>query len=181
MRMQRIAERYRASSLLQAVVTCVLVAGTLDISDALIFYGIRGTPPLLLLQVIASGVLGRPALRGGVAVALAGLAIHYLITSIWVTIFFLILARFPVIRRYPTASGTLYGLIIYVVMNFVVLPHSHYVGHHSFRMPVFPNAVLALVFCIGLPIAHFSSVYFARGYPRQPVSQAGLERRSTTR
>jgi hypothetical protein len=68
-----------------------------------------------------------------------------------------------------------------VVMNFVVLPHSHYVGHHSFRMPVFPNAVLALVFCIGLPIAHFSSVYFARGYPRQPVSQAGLERRSTTR
>ena len=181
MKMQGFAERYRAWSALQAITICVVVAGTLDISEALIFYWIRGTSPLLLLQVIASGVLGPPALHGGVPVALAGLGIHYLITSIWVTLFFLVSARFPLICRYPAASGTLYGLVIYVVMNFVVLPRSRFIGHHSFRIPVFPNAVLALVFCMGLPIAYFSWAYFARGYPRRAISQTGPERGSAAR
>jgi len=177
MSIQSVAGRYRASSVLQAITTCTLVAGTLDITEALIFYWIRGTPPLVLLQVIASGVLGPVALRGGVPVALLGLGLHYLITSIWVTLFFLVSARFPLIPCYSAASGTLYGLVIYAVMNFFVLPHSRYVGHHSFRFPIFPNAIAALVFCMGIPIAYFARAYFAQVYPGQTVSATELQSR----
>ena len=41
-----------------------LVSGTLDITDALVFYGLRGAKPTVILQSIASGLLGRGAFRG---------------------------------------------------------------------------------------------------------------------
>ena len=37
------------------------VAGTLDISDALVFHGVRGVAPWRILQAIASGLLGPQA------------------------------------------------------------------------------------------------------------------------
>jgi hypothetical protein len=43
-----------------------LVSGTLDITDALVFYGLRGAKAIATLQSIASGLLGRAAFRGGV-------------------------------------------------------------------------------------------------------------------
>ena len=58
------------------------------------------------------------------------------------------------LTRRPVSSGLIYGVIVYVVMNFAVLPIT--------AIPPRPaaitlvnriNAVLALMFCIGLPIA----------------------------
>jgi hypothetical protein len=53
-------------------------------------------------------------------------------------------------------TGTLYGLLIYAVMNYAVLPLSRQVGHPAFSVPVFVNAVFALILCMGLPIAMIS-------------------------
>jgi hypothetical protein len=146
----------RIPSLAKAIASCVLIAGTLDIADALLFYGLRGTPPLLLLQVIASGLLGPSALHLGLPGAFLGLAIHYSITCAWATLFILASLRFPALRRRPGLSGPFYGLLIYVVMNFVVLPHTREVGHRVFTLPVTSNAIAALVLCMGLPIAIIS-------------------------
>jgi hypothetical protein len=143
-------------SLLKTAAACVLVAGTLDISDALLFYGIRGTPPRVLLQAIASGLLGPSAFHGGAPTALLGLAIHYFITFVWATLFVVSSLKFPVLSRYAIVAGTLYGLLIYAVMNYAVLPLSREVGHPAFRVPVLVNAVFALVLCMGLPIAMIS-------------------------
>lgn len=137
-----------------AVALCILIAGTLDIADALLFYGIRsGTSPQLLLQVIASGLLGAQALRLGLAGALLGLAIHYSITAAWSTLYVLAALRLPTLVKRPGITGPLYGLLIYFVMNFLVLPHTREVGRRSFAIPVVLNAVAALIFCMGLPIA----------------------------
>jgi hypothetical protein len=141
---------------LSALAACVLIAGTLDISDALIFYGLRGSHPLVLLQVIASGLIGPTALRGGVKTALLGLAIHYTITCAWAALFLLAVSKLPIARWHPLLSGTLYGLLVYVVMTYLVVPHTRLVGHPHFHLVVFVNAVLALVFCIGIPIAYIS-------------------------
>ncbi|HEX9198550.1 MAG TPA: hypothetical protein VF865_03260 [Acidobacteriaceae bacterium] len=143
-------------SVVQAMVLCILVAGTLDISDAFIFFGFRGTPPERLLQGIASGLLGPSALHRGMPVALLGLAIHYFITWVWATLFIVGSLRFPVLRKCPAVSGPLYGLLIYGIMNYIVLPHSRVGGHPAFKLPVFVNGVAALVFCMGLPIAVIS-------------------------
>ena len=56
-----------------------LIGGILDISDALIFSGLRGVPPERLLQGIARGLLGARAMQGGWAAAILGLALHFLI------------------------------------------------------------------------------------------------------
>src|ERR1035441_8245875 len=138
---------------MKAVAACVPIAGTLDILDALIFYGLRGTPPVLLLQVIASGLLGPSALQRGLPAALLGLAIHYCITSAWATLFLVASIRFRALRRHPVISGSIYGLLIYAVMNYIVLPHSREVAPPSFWVSISGNAVAARVFCMGLPIA----------------------------
>jgi len=116
-------------SFFKALALCLLIAGTLDISDALIFYGLRGVPPLGLLRFIAACLVGVSALHGGLGMAALGLAIHY-------------------------TSGLLYGSLIYLIMNFVVLPLTRLPPRtHHLAPAVLINGVLALVLFMGLPIA----------------------------
>ncbi len=150
------------SRFFKALALCLLIAGTLDISDALIFYGLRGVSPRLLLQNIAGGLLGPSAFHGGVATALLGLAIHYAITFCWAALFLLAATRLRFLTRYAALSGLLYGGIIYCVMNFVVLPLTRLAGHIHHPTPgVLLNAVLALLLCMGLPIALITRHFFA--------------------
>jgi len=140
-------------SLAAAILASTLIAGTLDICDALVFYGLRGTSPGLLLGVIASGLLGPAALANPMSGALIGLAIHYFITLTWSTLFVLAASRIRALKTHAVVSGILYGVVIYAVMNFVVLPHTREVGHPAFQPVILLNAVLALVLFMGLPIA----------------------------
>jgi hypothetical protein len=45
--------------LIKVITLATLLIGTLDISDALIFYSLRGVHAIQIPQSIASGVLGR--------------------------------------------------------------------------------------------------------------------------
>ncbi len=137
----------------ETISACALVAGTLDIVEAMAFNGVRGMSPEKLLQVIASGALGAMALRAGMAAAVRGLAIHYGITLAWAALFVVASLWVAALRKHAVISGLLYGLLIFVVMNFVVLPHSHVVGEPALRGWVAVNAVGALMACMGLPIA----------------------------
>ncbi|MCU1262873.1 MAG: hypothetical protein JWO80_5758, partial [Bryobacterales bacterium] len=49
-----------------------LIAGILDITDALVFFGLRGAKPIRILQSIAAGLLGPKAFKGGVGTAALG-------------------------------------------------------------------------------------------------------------
>ena len=48
--------------------------------------------------------------------------------------------------------GLFYGVLIYLVMNYVVLPHSH-VGPSRFVPVVVANGVFAILILVGLPIS----------------------------
>lgn len=145
---------------LKAIALALLIAGTLDISDALIFYGARGLPPIRLLQGIASGILGRAAFHHGVAAAILGLALHYFIATIVAIIYFLASRRLP-LSCHPFVYGALYGIVVYIVMNYVVLPLSK-IGPRP-TPPLIPliNGVAALIFCIGIPIALIARRYLS--------------------
>ena len=80
----------RISLLMRAILTAGLIAGTLDILDAFIFYGFRGVSPVRILQSIAAGLLGRASFQGGAKTALLGAALHYLIAFTATVVFFLI-------------------------------------------------------------------------------------------
>jgi hypothetical protein len=142
----------------KAVALCCLIAGTLDISDALIFYGLRGVSPIRLLQNIASGLLGRAAFTQGTRSAILGLLLHYFIATTVATIYILASRRLP-LSRHPLLWGGLYGVCVYIVMNYVVVPLSK-IGPRP-APPLIPlvNGVAALIFCIGIPTALIARRY----------------------
>jgi hypothetical protein len=142
------------------ILTIGLFAGTLDIADALIFNEWRGTTPTRVLQYIASGVLGTASFRGGPASAGLGLAFHYLIALSWATLFYIASRKLGVLTRRPILSGLVYGGVIYLVMNFVVLPASR-VPHPSNPTTIasLVNGILALLLCIGLPVSVLTGRY----------------------
>lgn len=131
-----------------------LIAGTLDISDALIFNGIRGITPTMIFQRIASGLIGMRSFHEGAKSVVLGVALHYFIALIWTAVFYLIIRTFRIVRRHPIPCGLLYGGLVYVIMNFVVLPLSR-VPHARAAVTLASriNGVLALLFCIGLTIS----------------------------
>jgi hypothetical protein len=142
----------------KAVALCCLIAGTLDISDALIFYGLRGVSPIRILQGIASGLLGRAAFTQGTRSAILGLLLHYFIATTVATIYIFASRGLP-LSRHPLLWGGLYGVCVYIVMNYVVLPLSK-IGPRP-TPPLIPliNGVAALIFCIGIPTALIARRY----------------------
>ena len=98
-----------------------LMAGTFDISYATGFSYVRsGVPPSRVLQFVASGALGSRRLhrrdrgRGD-----SGLGFHYLFALIFTAFFFAAARAMPSLRRRPVVTGVIYGIGIYLVMNFV--------------------------------------------------------------
>ena len=142
----------RISLLMRAILTAGLIAGTLDILDAFIFYGFRGVSPVRILQSIAAGLLGRASFQGGAKTALLGAALHYLIAFTATILFFLISRRLPFARQHAIISGLLYGAGVYAFMNLIVLLLSK-AGQPAFFGWPFVNGVLAVVLLVGLPIS----------------------------
>ena len=131
-----------------------LAAGTLDITENIVFNAFRGITPWRIFQYIASGLLGTHSFHMGWTSVGLGVAIHYTIALTWTAIFFLAATKFMVLTRQAIMSGLLYGVIVYVVMNFIVLPLSALPPRPAAPTLVSRiNAVLALMFCIGLTVA----------------------------
>lgn len=139
---------------LRALVRIGLIAGTLDISENLIFNAFRHITPGMIFRYIASGLVGPSAFRGGAGMIALGVAIHYAIAFTWTALYFFAARSWRVLVRRPVVCGLLYGALVYIVMNFVVLPmtrvpHSHAAVSVASRV----SGILALLFCIGLTVA----------------------------
>jgi len=141
-----------------AILYGTLVVGTLDIVDAFVFFGLRsGTTPVRILQSIASGWLGRAAFTGGAGAAALGAITHYFIAFGIVATYFVASRRVDALTRHPIACGIVYGLIVYVFMNRVVIPLSA-IGTATWpALPVLANGLLIHAFGIGIPSAFFAA------------------------
>lgn len=136
------------------IVKGTLLCGTLDLCDALVFsYARNHTAPERVLQSIAYGLEGRLAYSQGWGGALLGLVIHYAISLGWVALFVLLVRAVPALMREALAFGIVYGLLMYAVMNFGVLPHTHIGRRPIVFGPSLVNGVLALVLCFGVVLA----------------------------
>jgi|ERR1044071_4356361 hypothetical protein len=132
-----------------------LVVGILDGLFALIFYGlILGAKPLRIFQSVASGLLGRESsFAGGVPTFLLGILLHFIVATCIAAVYYLISLGLPVLIRHAVVSGLIYGLIAYLVMNYVVIPLSAIGSRPSFSLRTFLPAFIAHAFLVGLPIA----------------------------
>jgi hypothetical protein len=135
----------------KALLYGTLAVGILDILDAFIFFGLRGARPVRILQSIAAGLLGRDAFNGGWGAAALGLALHFFIAFVIVLVFLLASCRLPVLTRQPFIVGPIYGIAVYLVMTFVVVPASAAGGGGLPAWPVALNGMLIHMFGVGLP------------------------------
>lgn len=140
-----------------------LVVGVLDLNYAFILSGSRGTSPLRLLQSVASGLLGSSAFDRGVPAGILGLACHFTIAFGAATVYYLAARRLPVLTERPYLSGTIFGILAFLFMNFVVIPLSAFPIKLKFPPMVFVRGFLSHTFLVGIPIAlavrHFSFRY----------------------
>ena len=144
----------KRTSAAEAILVGGLIAGALDILYAFLFYGLKyDIPPLRILQSVASGLLGRASRDGGLATGALGLFLQFVIAIGAAAVFYVFSRYLPPLRRHPVISGILFGLVVYVVMNFVVVPLSAYPYPRLFQPLAVVTGVLVHMFLIGLPIS----------------------------
>lgn len=133
-----------------------LVAGTFDIVYACVFWAIkRGVAPQRILQRVASGLLGEASLTGGWATAALGLLCHFCIAIAMAVTYYLVARRWAALWERPLLYGAAYGLLLYVIMNYVVVPLSA-AGPGS-NDPLWVGMSIAVhALLIGIPCAVFA-------------------------
>jgi hypothetical protein len=132
-----------------------LIAGTLDLTAACVASWLRANvKPLVVMQSISSGLLGRDAYTGGAKTAVMGVVLHYLIATTWTAIFYFASRRLRSLIERPVTWGLVYGVLVWVFMNFVVLPLSRFPAPRT--APTLSGRMIGLLiimFFIGIPIA----------------------------
>ena len=137
----------------RAILTSGFIAGTIDIGAACVIYTVG---PVVILKSIAGGILGPASFRGGAAVAALGLLLQWLMSWVIAAAYLVATANMPIVRRSWILSGLAYGVVVFVVMNYVILPLSA-VGHTpTFTVTRFVGNLLAM-FLFGLIISYFAS------------------------
>ena len=130
------------------------IAATLDIVYAIVYSWIRANvPPIAILQSVASGLLGKGAYEGGPATAVLGLCLHYSMGFIIAAIFWFASRRLRFMTERAVLAGLLYGICVYFVMNFIVLPLSAFPTQMTYTPVRMAINIVAHMVLFGLPIA----------------------------
>ena len=103
------------------VLAAGVIAGSIDIGAASL---ISGLSPVVILHAVASGLLGKEAFTGGAGTALLGLLLQLGISILIAAIYLLVTAPWPGMRRRWPLTGVVAGIVIFVVMNYLVVPLS---------------------------------------------------------
>lgn len=136
----------------RTILTATLVSGTLDILSAFAFSAMKDVSPAQVLRYVASGPFGDSMREGGFGAALAGLAVHYTLMSIMVTVFATAAWRHEALRRQWYVWGAAYGIAIYLVMYWLVVPTRFGTVPKTDLWSV-GNALFSHIICVGLPMA----------------------------
>jgi hypothetical protein len=110
--------------MLLASAVAALIVGVLDFCVVRVYWDSAGIGFLRIGQSVARGWFGDAAFAGGVATALVGTATHFAIVFVMMLVYLLGAQRIHYMRRHPFVSAIVYGLLTFVVMNFVVVPLS---------------------------------------------------------
>ena len=141
-------------SAIGAIVRGGALCGVLDITAAFVVYGgLYGVNPVLILEGIASGILGRSVFDGGYPVALLGLFLHFFVAFTATFVYVQLSSSVGPLVQHVYVAGPLYGVVVYFFMAYIVIPLSAHSkgGAFSFRGMII--GVVIHIFCVGLPIS----------------------------
>jgi len=130
-----------------------VIAGAVDITYAIVFWWIvREVKPIRVLQSVASGLLGMNSFQMGAQSAALGLLCHFAIAFGAAATYYIASSSLRSLREKPFLWGPIYGIAVYLFMNYVVLPLSAAPKFKYTALSV-STGILVHMFGIGLPIA----------------------------
>ncbi|HEY2444830.1 MAG TPA: hypothetical protein VGI20_03735 [Rhizomicrobium sp.] len=157
-----------------AIVLGGFVAGTIDIGAAALINWIN---PVVIMQAIANGVLGRASFFDGAPSAILGVLLQWAMALIIAAVYVFSGRSFPVLVRRWIGGGIAYGVAIFFVMNYVVVPLSRAMAKPHlphFSPAKFGENLLAMIL-FGLIVAYFArrtaELHSADGRPLTRRSQ----------
>jgi hypothetical protein len=147
--------------LLRPILIGGIAAGALDIVYACTHFGMTlGVSPVRVCQTVASGILGKEAARaGGLETAALGLGLHFIMATMMAAFFVVLASRISLLTRYAWITGPVYGLGLYYVMNYIVLPMSNAAQNGLPQGQYLVGALFTHLFFVGLPIALIAKRY----------------------
>jgi len=129
------------------------VAGTIDIFAPALIYMVT---PMRILQAIARGLLGSASFEMGVTSAALGLVLQWLMSILIAAIFVFAALRLRVLVQRWIAAGLAYGVVVFIVMNYVVVPLSAVGKVPTFTTLTFTLNLLAMLL-FGLIVSWFAN------------------------
>jgi len=139
-----------------------LIAGTIDIGAACT---INQVGPVPILRFISSGLLGAP-LPHEPWVYCLGMVLQWLMSIIIAAVFVLASTKIPALLRNWIAAGIAYGIVVYFVMTFVVVPLSRAKSGHVTMISFAENLAAMIVF--GLIVSYMAQ----RMTAKRPTAKA---------
>jgi uncharacterized membrane protein YagU involved in acid resistance len=135
-----------------AILLAGLIAGTLDIGAAAL---INGRNPLVILLYISSGLLGKASFQSGLPAVVLGLLLQWLMSLVIAAVYVLASNRFPELKPYWIAGGLVYGVGIFLIMNYAAVPLSEIARLPQFTAWTFGGNLLAML-GFGVLVAFFA-------------------------
>ncbi len=138
------------------IASATIVAGSADLAFAITLWALLGTPPVRVLQAIASGLIGPGSFTGGAGTAALGAVLHYLIILAMAAAYAAVSRRSLWLNEHRLLGGAAYGALLYGLMNFIVVPLSL----APLGRPPLAIAIADLcshILLVGIPIALLTS------------------------
>jgi uncharacterized membrane protein YagU involved in acid resistance len=144
--------QHRNRQLLSAAVLGGVIAASIDIGAAAL---ISGRTSVFIMQVIAGGLLGKATFDGGIGTVVLGAVLQEIMGVLIATIYVMFSKTIPGLLRRWIPSGLGYGVIIFFVMNYVVVPLSAWKSAPHFTPMKFAENMAAMLL-FGLIVAFFA-------------------------
>ncbi len=146
------------------------IAGTLDLVVNFLFWGLwKRFPSLRICQAVASGFFGKASFDGGYATAAVGVVTQYVIILGMAAGYYLLTRISGWARRHWGVSAVGYGLCLYIVMNYVVVPLS--AADRPYPWPIVWDVKLAFnLFCHIVLVALPFAIVFSRDEAGRPAT-----------
>jgi hypothetical protein len=154
--------QHRNRQILSAAVLGGVIAASIDIGAAALISGRSNT---FIMQVIAGGLLGKATFDGGIGTVVLGAVLQEIMGVLIATIYVLSSRTIPGLLRRWIPGGLVYGVIIFFVMNYVVVPLSAWKSAPHFTPVKFVENMAAMLL-FGLIVA-----FFARRLVSEPRTQ----------
>jgi uncharacterized membrane protein YagU involved in acid resistance len=152
---------------LKIILIAGLCAGLLDGASAVIILAKMNLERVF--RYVASAVFDKAAFTGGKEMMVYGILFHFAIALCWAAVYYFFYQKVPLVRRNFIISGILYGVVVWIAMNLLLVPLTH-VKQAPFTFEGIAKNMVILMYAIGLTIAFITHRFCAAAGKKDPVN-----------